>query len=122
MGRTHLFECAKCGFHAQVAGGAEEGLQFAVLTIACSDCKALYDAVIKFKPSLRQKNNPPLHAPAFTALSNRLPPRGVRSWLKYKPACPVAPGHRVRPWRPPDKCPKCGTFLELAALPFRVWD
>jgi len=122
MGRTYLFECSKCGYHARVAGGADEGVHFAVQTIACSDCKALFDSVVKFKPSLRQQINRPLNAPKIATLLNRLPPRGMRSWLKFKPACPVTPGHRVRPWKQPDKCPKCGTFLELAALPFRVWD
>ncbi|MGO8839197.1 MAG: hypothetical protein ACLQAH_15695 [Limisphaerales bacterium] len=122
MGRTYLFECSKCGYHARVAGGTDEGIHCAVQTIVCSDCKALYDAVVQFKLSPRHQDNPPFNAPKLAVLLNRLPPRGVRSWLKFKPVCPVSPRHRVRLWKPPDKCPKCGTFLEPAALPFRVWD
>ena len=122
MGRTYLFECTKCGYHARVAGGADEGAHFAVQTIVCTDCKALYDAIVKLKPSARQKDHPPLQAPKFAAVWNRLPPRGARSWLKFKPSCPVSPRHRVRLWKPPEKCPKCGTFLEIAALAYRLWD
>jgi hypothetical protein len=122
MGRTHLFECSKCGYHARVAGGAAEGEYFAVQTIACADCRALYDAVTRFKVSPRQKEYPPRDAPKIAVVLNRLPPRGARQWLKFKPACPVFSWHRIRPWKQPDKCPKCGNFLELNAIPFRVWD
>ncbi len=122
MGRTYLFECSKCGYHARVAGGTDEGIHCAVQTIVCSDCKALYDAVIRFKLSPRQQNSPPFNPPKFAMVLNRLPPRGGRQWLKFKPACPVSPLHRIRPWKQPDKCPKCGTFLEPGALPFRLWD
>ena len=122
MGRTYLFECSRCGYRAYVAGGAAEGEHLAVQTIACADCKALYDAVIRFKASPRPGENPPGTAPKFVAVLNRLPPRGVRQWLKFKPACPVASWHRIRPWKQPDKCPKCGIFLELNAIPFRIWD
>jgi len=122
MGRAYSFECSKCGYHARVAGGASEGIHFAVQTIVCADCRELHDAVIRFKPSPRQQDNPPKAAPKFAALLNRLPPRGVRTWLKFKPACPVSPRHSVRLWKPPDKCPKCGVFLAQNAIPFRIWD
>lgn len=118
MGRTYAFECPKCNYRAHVAGGASEGLHFSVQTIACADCKALYDAVTRYKASARQRENPP----KFAAVLNRLPPRGPRHWLKFKPDCPVSPRHHIRPWKQPDKCPKCGTFLEPGALPFRIWD
>jgi len=122
MGRTYSFECSKCGYHARVAGGADEGGYFAVQTIACADCKELHDAVIRWKASPRLRDNPPRTAPKFIALLNRLPPRGARQWLKFKPACPVSPLHRTRPWKQPDRCPKCGVFLEQNAIPFRIWD
>lgn len=122
MGRTYLFECAKCGYRAQVAGGASAGGHFAVQTIVCADCRALYDAVIRYKASTRQRDNPPNAGPPFAAMLNRLPPHGVRSWLKLKPACPVSALHRIRPWKQPDKCPKCGNFMEPQSLPFRLWD
>jgi hypothetical protein len=122
MGRTYSFECSKCGYQVRVAGGADEGEHFAVQTIACADCKALHDAVVRFKASLRQGENPSQTAPPIAAVLNRLPPRGVQPWLKFKPACPVSPRHRIHPWKQPDKCPKCGTFLEPGAIPFRIWD
>ena len=122
MGRTYLFECSKCGYRVCVAGGADEGEHFAVQTIACADCKALHDAVTRFKDSPRFRENPPKTAPKFVAVLNRLPPRGARQWLKFKPVCPVSPLHRIRIWKQPDKCPKCGIFLEQNAIPFRIWD
>lgn len=123
MGRTYLFECPKCGYRAHVSGGADEGEHFSVETIACADCRQLYDAVTKLKAWSRLKTGYALKTPPkFAAVLNRLPPRGARPWLKFKPACPVSPLHRVRPWRRPDKCPQCGTFLEQNAIPFRLWD
>jgi ribosomal protein S27AE len=122
MGRTHLFECSKCGYQARVAGGAAEGEHFAVQTIACADCRALHDAVTRLKASFWSREKPSSAAPKFAVVLNRLPPRGARPWLKFKPACPVFPWHRVRLWKQPDKCPRCGNFLEANAVPFRLWD
>ena len=81
-----MFECSKCGYAARVAGGADEGGHFAVQTIACADCKALHDAVTRFKASLWFRENPPKTAPKFVAVLNRLPPRSACQWLKFKPA------------------------------------
>lgn len=117
-----MFECFRCGYRVGVAGGADEGEHFAVQTIACADCRALHDAVVRFKAAPRLRQDPPRTAPRFTAVLNRLPPCGARQWLKFKPACPVAPWHRIRPWKQPDKCPKCGAFLERDGIPFRIWD
>ncbi|HLX95144.1 MAG TPA: hypothetical protein VKU37_05310 [Verrucomicrobiae bacterium] len=121
MGRTYLFECSKCGYRARVSGGADRGRHVAVQTVLCADCKELYDTVIGFKPSSPRE----IHlktAPPFTALLNRLPPRVGRRWVKFKPACPTSFRHRIRFWKQPDKCPKCGAFLEPGAIPFRRWD
>lgn len=49
MGRTYLFECAKCGYRTQVAGGAERGYHVAVQTIQCLECRELRDAVTELK-------------------------------------------------------------------------
>jgi hypothetical protein len=122
MGRTYAFECPRCDYRVHIAGGAAEGVHFAVQTIACADCRALHDAVIRFKAALRPRDAPPKTAPKFAALLLRLPPRGPRHWLKFKPACPVSPRHRIQLWKQPGKCPRCGTFLEPGALPYRVWD
>jgi hypothetical protein len=119
MGRTYLFECSKCGYRARVAGGGGDGEQFTVQTISCADCRELFDAVIKFKSTLQEKIDEEV-PPKLSVLLNRLPQRG--RWLKFKPSCPTSPSHRVRPWKRPDKCPRCGNFLEHDGIPFRVWD
>jgi len=121
MGRTYLFECSKCGYRARVSGGADEGQHVCLQTVLCADCKELYDAVIAFKPSTCKAILPDI-APQFAILLNRLPPRGVRQWHEFKPACPLSPRHRVRVWKQPDKCPKCGTYLDPSPTPFRRWD
>jgi hypothetical protein len=132
MGRTYLFECSKCGYRARVAGGASEGGQFTVQTISCADCRELFDAVTKVKSVTPEKNEKEVPAkfstkknsqnlpPKLSVLLNRLPQRG--RWLKFKPLCPVKISHRVRLWKRPDKCPRCGAFLEHDGIPFRVWD
>jgi hypothetical protein len=62
--------------------------------------------------------------PSFQAVLNRLPQTGVKrfKWLPFKLQCPVSAIHRVRGWKDPDKCPRCGVFLEQSALPYRLWD
>jgi len=123
MGRTYLFECFRCGYRAWVSGGAGAGEHFAVQTVSCADCKELYDAVTEFKAaaSLVAGGGNKI-APGFAVALNRLPPRGARPRLSFKAACPVSPLHHVRAWNRPDKCPKCGTFMEQNGLPFRLWD
>ena len=140
MGRSYWFECTKCGYRAKVSGRADRGLNFFVQTILCRDCKELYDAVIRLRvPNefggwanfgrLRkvgmQGTAPRMtRPPSFQAVLNRLPPTGVKrfKWVTFKPQCPVSPIHRVRSWSEPDRCPKCGLFLEKNALPYRLWD
>src|SRR6266436_5577247 len=139
MGRTYWFECSKCGYRAQVSGKPDRGLNFFVQTIACADCKALYDAVTRFRVpdesngmkfsfglngarfSLQKRN---AAAPNFHSALNHLPYKGVRryKWLHFKPQCPVSPIHRVESWSENDKCPRCGLFLDKNALPYRIWD
>ena len=121
MGRTYLFECSKCGYRARVSGGADSGRHVSVQTILCADCKELYDAVIAFKPLSRRESHQKI-PPKFAVLVNRLPPHGVRQWIKFKPACPLSSRHRIRLWKQPDKCPKCGSYLDPGPIPFRRWD
>ena len=49
MGRSYHFECAKCGYRTIVSGRADRGLNLAVQTIVCRDCRKLFDAVTKLK-------------------------------------------------------------------------
>jgi hypothetical protein len=140
MGRSYWFECPKCGYRAKVSGRADRGLSFVVQTILCCDCRELYDAVTRLKVpdewgglgifgGLRQARFSRAHRritapPAFQAVLNRLPLTGAKRfhWLPFKIQCPVSAIHRVRNWNDPDRCPKCGIYLEKSALPYRLWD
>ena len=131
MGRTYLYVCCRCCYRASVSGRAETGEQFAVQTIACEDCRELFDAVVRLKSRMKLPAEPEAApagpvpakpAPKFSEMLNRLPPRGARQWLAWKPACPNDPKHRVRPWHYPDRCPKCGSPMEPNDRAFRLWD
>lgn len=139
MGRTYLFECSKCGYRATVAGGVEQGPHLVVQTIHCLDCRELHDAVTelkvpatpattlsrwKLKPTPFDTGPSDEKAPAFaTALNHLVIGSGKRHrWIRYKLACPVSARHRIREWKQPGKCPKCGVFLDGSGMPFKVWE
>jgi len=137
MGRSYLFECARCAYRATVSGGGDRGFHFAVQTIVCVECKELYDAVTELKVPVTplwsrwklknlgvQASPTPTKPPTFQAALNRLafPGRRRFSWLRFDATCPVGGRHRVQLWQQPGKCPKCGYFLECNAVPFRCWD
>jgi hypothetical protein len=140
MGRSYWFECPKCGYRAKVSGRADRGLSFVVQTLLCRDCKELYDAVTRLRVPDELGgwgNSGGLHRaklfkgcvrisapPSFQAVLNRLPAMasGRFKWLPFHLQCPVSVAHRVRSWNDPDRCPKCGVYLEKSALPYRLWD
>lgn len=138
MGRTYLFECAKCGYRATVAGGSEQGPHLAVQTIHCLDCRELHDVVTELKVPTAPEKIPrwklrptPFETgpsdekpPTFAAALNQLViGSGKRfRWVRYKLVCPVSARHRIREWKQPGKCPKCGVFLDGSGAPFKVWD
>jgi hypothetical protein len=140
MGRSYWFECPRCSYRARVAGRADRGISLFVQTILCRDCKELYDAVTRLRiadepgargniPSLagantgkvRRASNTP---PSFQAAMNRLSHLGLRRsrWVEFEPRCPVSNFHRVQAWNEPNKCPRCGAYLEKSVLPYRIWD
>ena len=140
MGRSYWFECQRCGYRAKVSGRADRGLHLFVQTILCRDCKELYDAVTRLRVpdetaaaarlvgvsrskglSPRRDLNAP---PSFPSALNRLLRFGAKAsqWLQFKLQCPVSAWHRVQAWNEPDRCPRCGVYLEKNALPFRIWD
>ena len=151
MGRSYWFECPRCGYRAKVSGGADRGFSFFIQTIACLDCKELYDAVTRarmpvesqllkplsalrrLKSSARHRpaagNGAPISKPApgppsFQSVLNRLVYSGAKRlrWVQYKLQCPVSPRHRIESWNEPNKCPRCGMFLEKSGLPYRIWE
>jgi hypothetical protein len=140
VGRSYWFECSKCGYRAKVSGRGDRGRDCFVQTIVCRDCKQLYDAVIRVrvpdtstpKPAISKGSSgagyyskpPPPNAPTLQAVLNRLPYQGVRryKWLQYKAQCPFSANHNVQAWNDPDKCPRCGIFLEKNAVPYRIWE
>jgi hypothetical protein len=140
MGRSYWFECSKCGYRAKVSGGADRGLHFFVQTIACRDCRQLYDAVTRLRvpdesgvrsllsnwrqPALMFQSRGPRFPPNFDSVLNRLLYTGTRrfKWSSFKLQCPVSALHPVEIWNAPDKCPRCGFYLEQNALPYRIWE
>jgi hypothetical protein len=139
MGSTFLFECAKCGYRAKVAGGTARGFHLAVQTIQCFDCRQLFDVVTELKVPASsaahlsrwklRSNQPdgdqtPAKPPSFAAALNRLVlGSGQRfRWVRFKAMCPVSLQHRTRAWKQPGKCPRCGVFLDGNAIPYKIWD
>jgi hypothetical protein len=142
MGRSYWFECVRCGYRAKVSGGSDRGLNVFVQTVMCRDCKELFDAVTKLrlpddprdalqrhgaglqrlKPFARPRA--PKRAPSFQAALNRLTYVGLTQlrWVQFPLQCPVSTVHRIQSWTEPDKCPRCGLYLEKNALPYRIWD
>jgi hypothetical protein len=66
----------------------------------------------------------PKQPPTFLGALNRLSVTDARNtkWVQFPAQCPVASFHRIKPWTDPDKCPRCGIYLEKNALPFRIWE
>jgi len=136
MGKSYWFECGKCGYRAKVAGRADQGLNVAVQTVLCQECKELYDAVTSIR--ILNGSRPTLQgmfsgawidahakrAPSLHWALNRLqyPASKLSDWLKYPLQCPIAPIHRIRTWNDPDRCPRCGVYLEKSALAYKIWD
>jgi len=138
MGRTFLFECSRCHYRAAVAGGADRGFNCYVQTIVCRDCSLLYDATTRLRvaesktqrlPQLRWR---PL-ALEFESVDQALPrfawynrllfaATQKSKWVTLKLRCPVSKTHRIAPWQEPGKCPRCNTYLEKTAMPYRIWD
>ena len=140
MGRSYWFECSRCGYRTKVSGRADRGLNFFVQTITCRDCKELYDAVTRLRVPDESGLRPApfglrgtgtnrtrlamTSPPRFETVLNRLPYRGIKRfrWVQFKLQCPLSKIHRVQAWNEPDKCPRCGVYLERNALPYRIWD
>ena len=147
MGRTFHFDCPHCQYRARVSGGADAGLNCAVQTIICLDCRQLFDVFTRLRLCGDKDEPPPTNTgaksrrnllfnditiPPFWLMENswstfspeRRPPAPTRQWhwANLKPACPVAGFHRIKNWNAPGRCPRCGNYLEKNGLPYRLWD
>ena len=138
MGRAYLFECLKCHYRAKVAGGEDRGVHCWVQTIRCGDCAALYDVPARLRVAaaevplahrLWHRTLRPAAVPAEAlgrgrSWADRLVFGGAPKvkWITVRLRCPVSASHRIELWRAPGRCPRCGTLLERALTPYRVWD
>ena len=147
MGRTFHFDCPHCQYRALVAGGTDTGVNCAVQTIVCLDCRRLFDVFTRLLLREDKAEPPPatvgaksrrnllptgVNIPPFWLVDNpwsvfapsrrsSAPPR-QRRWAEVKPVCPIAGFHRIKIWNSPGRCPRCGNYLERNGLPFRLWD
>ena len=46
MGQKFEFICPDCHYEALVAGGFDCGMMSAFVTVACRDCRELYDVLV----------------------------------------------------------------------------
>ena len=131
MGRSYLFECPKCSYKSTVSGGADAGLDCAVQTVVCRDCRKLLDAIVRLRVvqngNLKAAQGNPTSKstfpPPFEHVLRQLPLPTSQPfhWADFPLRCPVSATHTVERWNNPGKCPKCGAFLEKGGLPFRIW-
>ena len=95
MGSLYDFACANCGYEAMVSGKDDRGMMCATTTILCEDCREICDAVVSETP-----------------------------WDKasyQEPVCPNKKSHRIRRWKHPDVCPRCGSEMERGEITTH-WD
>jgi hypothetical protein len=126
MGRTYHFVCSHCHYWADVSGGMDGGIHCSVQTVACRECRELRDVFTKLRR--RADTVVTIKFPGF--FRPEIPPVILRDpadrrplvWESYPLACPVEAKHFVTAWNDPDRCPRCGNFMEKTGAPFRRWD
>jgi hypothetical protein len=126
VGRIYLFECSLCHYRTKVAGGATIGIHCEVQTVACRDCRELFDVFTRIR---QRESVGPKWADKFLGFNQaEIPPvvlLGAATnlgWQTFPLACPVNAQHFVEPWQDPGRCPRCGNFMEKNGFPFRSWD
>jgi hypothetical protein len=97
MGTWHTFHCAGCGYHAEVSGGDDRGMDIVTSTVVCVDCRALYDVFMGTSDS----GDHPFKQPKFR--------------------CPKRSSHRIQKWEDGGPCPVCGCPMENMG-PTAIWD
>lgn len=144
MGRSYHFECPLCHYQACVSGGADHGVNCSVQTIACQNCRELFDVFTRFRKKdfveatarkessggILQTNEPLIPPLMLVNHTYRVfPPAKTQEaestpshWEQVELVCPVASSHHVQPWNGPGRCPRCGNYMEKNGYPFRIWD
>jgi hypothetical protein len=98
MGTRYSFQCVSCRYRATVSGDYDMHDTKASVTIACPECRRLYDLELEPMPHFRT--------------------RGVDASLLV---CPRSKGHRPKAWTHPGSCPRCGATMRLAEM-LSLWD
>lgn len=102
MGTQWNYQCAACGYSAQVSGGRGCGFVAVVRTMACKPCRALFDVPI--------------------GAYGREGPTGDPEFDRKLGACPSCGGRELRPWKKGDSCPRCGGSMEQDPDSLCMWD
>jgi hypothetical protein len=55
MGRAFRFHCTQCQYHADISGGADNGLNCDVQTILCRECRELHDVFTEVRRVVRRR-------------------------------------------------------------------
>ncbi|HEY5296439.1 MAG TPA: hypothetical protein VIK59_00785 [Verrucomicrobiae bacterium] len=133
MGKTYHYQCAHCGYRTNVSGGADKGVNCDVQTIACRECRELFDVFTRVRrvvgrkelarkfPAFARPEIPPVILRDSLFVPKPAAPRRFE-WQKMKPACPVSAKHFIEPWKDPGRCPRCRAFMEQEGFPYRVWE
>jgi hypothetical protein len=112
MGTTYRFFCNACSYERNVCGRQDSGERYAMATIACTECRELYDVVTHWSKSagesLRERE----------AFAKEHPEVGLRDarpviseFWEAEIVCPKSYKHRWRLWEHPDDCPRCGARM-----------
>lgn len=126
MGKTYEFACGLCHYRTKVSGGADSGVDCAVQTVTCPDCRELFDVFTRVRQregAVKLVKFPGFYRPEIPPPHLRDPsvkPKWV--WQKVSLACPVGPKHVVAAWKDPGRCPRCGSFMERNGFPTKIWD
>ena len=113
VGRTYHFECPHCQYRARVSGGADDGVNCAIQTIVCHNCRELYDVFTKIRkraPGYAESRRrrklfpeavviPPMMLVQQVNREFQAGPRPRAAppamiWEKVKLSCPVSALHR----------------------------
>ena len=110
MGQKFEFICPNCHYEAFVAGGFDCGMMSAFVTVACRDCRELYDVLVDQRTDgdgFEVEEGDGEEGEGIPALAGL--------------ACPKEAGHRIGLWEAAGACPRCGAGMQVGR-PGPCWD